>query len=197
MSAQMPGTEFLTDPMKLVVSDAEAKIAAKKAAADEVDACLDTIGLKDVLLDNNIRVVASRAKEYDQSVPGARTYEMLFPQNTSDLINENPADEVVDVMKVVTRIQSLGESHPLFSFAAKLTECATDVDNAIKKHLDSITSLGNVEAQLQIAKAALVRQYLSNMFEAEKRLGKRIADRLFPKISIRSNGTDEEPEQNN
>jgi hypothetical protein len=85
----------------------------------------------------------------------------------------------------------------LLLVAVKLTECATEVDSAIKKHLDSITSLGNVEAQLQIAKAALVRQYLSNMFEAEKRLGKRIADRLFPKISIRSNGTDEEPEQNN
>jgi len=64
-----------------------------------------------------------------------------------------------------------------------LTEAADRVKLAINQHLESITEVGKADAELQIAKAALVKQYLSNMFEAEKMFGRKGADRLFPKLS--------------
>jgi hypothetical protein len=190
----MSGTDFLSDPIKAAIAELEAKKKSKNAALDEQDASFDIIGFKDTLLDNKIRAVASRAKEYDQENPGAQTYTLIFPNNTSDIINAKPEEETVEVAKVVARIQSLGETHTLYPLAAALAECVEQVNVAIKTHLDSISLVGKAEAELQIAKANLIRQYLANKFAAELKFGKPVANRLFPIINSRNNGSDDEQE---
>jgi hypothetical protein len=196
LCAQVPGTEFLSNPIKVLITDVETKISAKKVAVEEKETCYDIIGFRDAMMDNAIRTIASRAKDYDLNTPGSNAYRTIFPENTTDIINLNPAEEVSEVSKVVTRIKSLGETHPIYPLITTLTESAAQVDIAIKAHLDAITAVGAADAQLQLAKTALIRQYLSNMFDAEKRFGRKTADRLFPRI-INSKNDDSDDETNN
>ncbi|HEX2956764.1 MAG TPA: hypothetical protein VHO70_08025 [Chitinispirillaceae bacterium] len=183
LSFQVKGAEFLAEAIKGPITLVEEKIKAKEDADDKSDQLFDLINLYDSEQDNKIRTVASRCKEYDRDNPGARTYETIFPNNTGAIIDANVFDEPEEVKKVAARIQSLGPDHILSSLGATLTEAADRVKQAINQHLESITEVGKADAELQIAKSVLVKQYLSNMFEAEKMFGRKGADRLFPKLS--------------
>lgn len=197
LCSQVQGAESLASAIAGAIAKVQEKAAAKRAAEEERDSCYDLILFHDADLDNVIRSTASRCKEYDRENIGARTYQTIFPENTSPIIETNPADEPLEVQKVVTRIQSLGSDHELFPLAEKLDQAAQKVNEAVSKHLDGISGVGAADAELQIAKAELIRQYMVNIFEAEKLFGRKNANRLFPsfKSSRAAAGESEEDDE--
>lgn len=59
---------------------------------------------------------------------------------------------------------------------------------AIKAYEESIKQLKTTQAEEDIAKATLRRQYEINYLDARKQLGKTLAERLFPKLNNSSRG---------
>lgn len=192
INAQVAGTETLTSAIVPLIAATEEKIAAKKTAEDTRDSNYDLLMFADGELDNKVRDTAAACKEYDRNNPGARTYETVFPENTKPIIDANPADEPAEVTKVVSRLQSLGSNHVLAAFIPSLTESAEKVSEYSNKYLTAISQVGKADADLQIAKANLIRQYTFNMFEAEKMFGRKYASRLFPKIINTPESDDDE-----
>ncbi len=195
LCTQIPGCEQLSTAIESGIANVVQKMAQKKVAEETRDGFYDLIAFHDSELDNKIRIAASRSKDYDLENPSSRTYETIFPQDTTQIIRTNALQEPAEVMKVVSRIQTLGSSHPLYSQAKILTEAADKVNEIAAQYLDSINKVGAADAELQIAKADLIRQYLSNMFEAEKLFGRKMADRLFPRM-VRKSSSEEETENN-
>lgn len=192
LCTQVKGADVLANAIAAPIENLKEKIAAKRAAEEAKDEFYDLIVFHDGELDNKVRTAASRCKEYDRDNPGSRTYEMIFPENTTPIIETNPAEEPAEVLKVVTRISALGEDHPLAYLAAELTEAAEKVNQIVPKYLDAITRVGTADAELQIAKSELIRQYMVNVFDAQKLFGRKMADRLFPRTSKRTRATDDD-----
>jgi hypothetical protein len=194
LCTQVAGGENLRNEIKVQVTATEEKMKAKEVAEDARDGFYDLIIFSDADLDNRVRTAASKCKEYDRSNPTARIYETIFPENTGPIIDTNPENEPAEVMKVVSRIQTLGKDHQLTSLAAYLTEGVEKSNEYIKQYLASIAKVGMVDAELQIAKANLIKQYIANMFEAEKMFGRKYAARLFPKLNTNSSDAEENVE---
>ncbi len=191
LCTQAKGGEVLSAAISGLIAVAEEKASRKRTAEDARDGYYDMLIFHDAELDNRVRTTASRCKEYDRENPTAHLYATIFPEDTSAIIQVNPMNEPAEVKKVITRLQSLGSAHPLFQMADYLTEAVEKVNEIVPKYLDSVSQVGTTDAELQIAKADLIRQYLHNMFEAEKMFGRNYADKLFPRLSRKSSKEDE------
>lgn len=87
------------------------------------------------------------------------------------------------------RLESLGMGHDLNPSLVKLKNKITGATTAQEALSDAIRAEKMAEAEVEIAKKALIRQYEHNYLEARHKYGKINDEKLFPRIQARNTPT--------
>lgn len=184
---QHQGAESLIAESKPSLDDLLAKKAAHKAAADEMDAAGDLLVYNTEFLKNQLRSAADACKSFDRDNPGSQIRSVIFPDNTTELLKTDPMEIPDAFRKISSKFETLGTDHALFVNASKLTEKIDKCVSSIAKYKEAATALSLAEAQLEMSKANLVKQYNNNILKAQQMLDKVVAENLFPKIRVIKN----------
>jgi hypothetical protein len=107
------------------------------------------------------------------------------------------ADEPNEADAIAAKIESLGATHQLYPFAAKIKAKTAPVRTAINAHKETIRKQKLAEAEVEIAKMDVVRAYEINYLDSRKELGTVAAERLFPQLASREKDDDPAKTQNN
>jgi hypothetical protein len=183
LNSQTRGAETLTSAIGPVIADLEVRIANVASAEAEKNSCYDLTVFMDTELDNKVKTTADRCIAYDRDHPGSQVYRLIFPDNTFAITSVHHLKETAEVKKIITRLETLPQDHPLRPEITVLQEVIGRVDGTIQNYYDAISKHASAKADCDIAKIKLIRQYTANMFDAEKMYGRTDANRLFPIIS--------------
>ena len=159
----------------------------KKNVADEKEMirenAYDDLLLADRNLDDTLRTVFEKCKQYDRDHMSERVLISVFPDETfGDIVRLPFVKEVLEVERIITRIEGLGSDHALASLGKDIRTKATTCNNAIKAVDNAIRDTKMAEAEVDIAKEALIRKYESNYLDARKKYGRTTANKLFPRM---------------
>jgi len=164
-------------------NDMMAKKSALKAAQRNLNSALDIVKLFDTGLDDLLRDVQGKAKEYDRNHPGSNTASLIFPDgNITSIVTLPDKDEPEAAHGIALKIKSLGVEHVLYPNAALIEAAVEKCKTALQQHTDATTALGEANITLAISKVTLVRKYNANYFIAASDVDKNFAEKLFPKL---------------
>ena len=117
--------------------------------------------------------------------------EKIFPNETfGDIIRLPFAIESNEVVLIAVKLESLGEEQSLFPLAQELHNKAASSEAVIKAVESAIRNIKTAEAELEIAREALIRKYEINYLDGRKKYGMRTADNLFPELYSRKTISD-------
>lgn len=180
---QTPNAEKYKAVIEPLYSDFEGKKAKLKETQKEVSYAQDTVWLYDGALDNSLRDLSGRAKEYDRNNPGSNTAVLLFPGgNVSSIVTMPDKDEPDAAHGIAQKVIALGESHELYPYAAKIENAVANCRTALAQQIAAIQNQGDAKTALSISKITLVRQYNANYFAAANDVDKSFAEKLFPRL---------------
>jgi hypothetical protein len=174
-------------------NDLDEKGSILKQANKNRVAANDTVRLKDLFLDDELRKLHNRAKEYDREHPGQHVATMLFPKGKiTPIVSMSNNAQPEKVSQIIKKLKSLGSDHELYSFVKTISNGVSDCNNALKAYGESIEIANSAKTDVELSKANLRRQYTASYFEAAGLYGKNYAERLFP--ILYKNKTTVEPE---
>ncbi len=183
---RVPGTEgFVT-----AISPLDEALAQKAAVSDEKelerDCAYDYIVAADFEQDNEVRKVFAAATQHDLAHPTAPVLSLIFPEATfGEIVRESLSRQPDTVDMLASRIRTLPAEHPMRPAAEGLEARAKAVRDAIAAHGKSIIAHKIAEAEEEIARTALRRQYESNCLAAREKFGRLVAENLFPDLAAR------------
>jgi hypothetical protein len=149
----------------------------------EVNFAQDLVWLYDEGLDNVLRDLNGRAKEFDRNNPGSNVANLLFPGGNITSIVTLPDKEEPDAAQGITqKVMALGTSQELYPFVAKIGEAVANCRTALAQQLTAFQNMGNAKTALTISKFALVRQYNAGFFVAANDVNKEFAEKLYPRL---------------
>jgi hypothetical protein len=170
----------------LIVSyynDFEEKRIKLEEMQKEVNSAQDIVWLYDGVLDNDLRNLNGRAKEYDRDNPGSNTAVMLFPGgNITSIVTLPDKDEPDAAHAIAQKVIALGDKHILYTYAAKIEDAVANCRTALAQQVSAVQKLGDAKTALSISKIALVRQYNASYFVAAGDVDKTFAENLFPQL---------------
>lgn len=144
----------------------------------------DDLLIADTQLDDQVRLVFRRCEEHDRAMPTEAVMPRIFPEGKfGHIVNMNLREEPDTVMNIVLRLENLGKDHTLYPLAKNLRTQITASRKAIKAYEEMMSQVKISQAEEEIGRATLRRQYENNYLEARKQLGKIRAERLFPKLN--------------
>lgn len=162
-------------------------------AGNDCTAAYDLVRLFDLNLDDCLRKVHSRSKEYDRENPGSSTLTMLFPKGNITPVITMPLDEEPDeAEQIAQKLTALGEQHPLYPLAKEIIDAVADCRKALKAQEEVTKVYYQTRTAAELSKLALIRQYNGMYFVAASEVGKSFAERLFPQLSASSRTDDDE-----
>lgn len=154
------------------------RITAQTTCMDQYDDIIN----KDYELNDMIRTIFEKCKQYDREHMFDQVLEHLFPTKTYGyLLRQNRHKQLVHLEKIVTKLKSLGESHGLYPLVDRLQKQMQSIAQSIALHKNALRMVQAAKAQEQIAKERVCTQYAVNYFNACAQMGKKRAARLFPK----------------
>ncbi len=173
------------------------KQTATSVAEENKEAAYDDVQFNDRNLDDRVRSAFEKCKQYDRDNPGRPILNQIFPDGKfPGIVNAPLRDEPDEVAKLITRIEALGAKHELNELVAYLNEGIEKCRQALNTYYEAIKTQKSKEADEEIFKSNLSRQYEFNCLDAVKKFGKNFANRLFPIINNstreRLNNNDEE-----
>ncbi len=146
----------------------------REMAHDDVYHC-------DNILDDDVISCYEDCKKHDRKNPGRPVLLQLFPDGKYTTITKTRLkDEPDKVGQLVSRIGALGADHPINSMVEALNTGIENCRTALSSYNQSITDEKAAQAEEDIAKANLRRQYEFNYLDLAKKFGKGHADRFFP-----------------
>jgi hypothetical protein len=163
------------------------------AVADETyENTYDDLILKDAELDNGVRTLFERSKQYDRD-NGGRISVLLFPDLTfSDIVNMPYSEEPKKVQSLIQKLETLGQGHELYPLISFLQQRVDAVNAALEARKQAAETIRRCQVDEELAKNDLRTQYEANYLDARKSLGRQIAESLFPKGTPRSPKKQEE-----
>lgn len=183
---QIEGASTYGSSLKPFYNKLVAAAAQTKTAIQNSENAYDDIMLANQQLNNTVKIVFNRVSEYEQSDSGSAMVRNLFSDgkfsSLTRLHYEKKPDEAVALVK---KIQSLGETHPLYPLAALVQERIDTLKTAIDDYGIAQNAEAGIKAEEKMVKAALRKQYLNNYLDAIKELGKEKAEMLYPALYIR------------
>lgn len=181
------GGEKYATAMEAPLAALVAKIDTRELARQAFSRTGDTAWLADRMLDDLIRKLLGRAKEYDTAHPGSHTQQLLFPGgNITELINEPLEVEPGKANQVSLKIKTLGSTHPLYPIAAEMDAAVDNVNAKLKLRDDAQKVYDEADAAAEVAKVAVAKQYNNNYHTAASDVDKYYAEKLFPRLRPKS-----------
>lgn len=195
-----PGGESFIQAIVPAFSALEDRCKLLEEASHRREDAYDDILLADLDLDNTIRNVFDACKTFDRTHSEGSLVNLVFSNGTfSEIVRLPYQDEpnVADTLAV--KIEKLGNTHELYPMADAIRKATANVRKAIEVHKEAIRNEKSAEAEVEIAKAGLIRAYEVNYLEARKKSGSAKADRLFPALSsrVKEEDTGESPAETN
>jgi hypothetical protein len=190
---RVKGAEFLAVAIEPHFTRLLTTLANKKQANEaEEDAQddRDLIGREGADL---LRTISERAKQHDRDTPGDNAFSRLYPEGGyGDFIAGNGTTSPANLRLIAARIKDLGPNHALADLANDAESRALAVENGQKVFDDALRARKLAEADDELAQAALRRAYEENWLDAQKKFGKAMAERLFPRLRKRAETPDDE-----
>ncbi|MEQ9438721.1 MAG: hypothetical protein RIG62_06715 [Cyclobacteriaceae bacterium] len=184
---QFNGTQFLIDQIQLpynALADKQAVTQKKEVLRQD---CYDDLRIADNHLDDQVRLVFRRCEEHDRAMPAEAVMPRIFPEGKfGHIVNMNLQEEPDMVARLALRLEDLGKDHSLFPLAKVLHDQVAASRKAMKAYDNAVNQIKISEAEEEIARSTLRRQYENNYLDARKQLGKIRAERLFPKLNTSS-----------
>ncbi len=182
--------ESLIQAIQSPADNLKAKFNLELQAQDSRQDFYDDVLYLDTDLDNVIRDTFEACKSFDRNNAGSSLLNRIFEDGTfSNIIRLPYAAEPNAAEKLAVKIESLGDTHQLYPFAARIRTAAQNVLKALQQLNEAIRKEKTAEAETQIAKMDLIRAYEINYLDARRQLGATGADRLFPVLPARNNDT--------
>ena len=183
LSNQSPNGEKYKNAILPPYNELVEKKSLVEEKQKEVNFAQDIVWLKDDSLDNTMRDVGGRAKEYDRNNIGSNTLNLLFPGgNVGNVITMPNKEEPDAAHGIAQKVIALGEQHELYPFAAKIEEGVANCRAALAQQVTALQNLGDAKTALAISKMSVVRQYNANYFTAASDVNKEYAEKLFPRL---------------
>jgi hypothetical protein len=182
LCAQTKGAKKYEDIIKPLYTEFQTKMMAYRAAQRTSSATLDTIKLKNSVLDDTLRDAQGRVKEYDRNNPGSNQLSVIFPEGVSAIVTMPDKDEPAAAEAIAKKIVSLGQQNELFPLVAKIEAAVRECQQSFEQQLVAQKAEGDANTDLVITKLKLVRQYNANYFLAASDVDKAYAEKLFPDI---------------
>ena len=183
---QAPGAAEFADAIKPAFDALIAKQGITKEKAEERENAYDDILFFDTDQDNTVRTLFEKCNQYDRDNPEDRALPKIFPEGKFTLFTRVSVTKQPDtVEEIAVRLESLGESHALYSAVAQLREKIEASRSAITGYHTAIRDQKIAEAEEEIAQSELRQQYEFNYLDARRKLGRTMAERLFPRTSAR------------
>jgi len=171
--------ERITKP--LVVLE-EATTAAAKAVEAAEDA-FDDWNQDDARLDQLVRRLNLRCRDWDLTHSGARTVELVFGDMTPSEITYAPRHKEPElVAKLLVRARQLPEDHPAVPLLGDLERATQASRRAQQAYVDAQQRVAAASAEVQMAKAVLIRAYRDNFIDIERACGVEVAEEAFPTL---------------
>jgi hypothetical protein len=145
----------------------------------------DDLIFKDMELDNSVRTVFERSKQYDRD-NGGNVSVLLFPDLTfSDIVNLPYSEEPKKVKDLIQKLETLEPAHELRSLIGVLQQKVDAVNAALDARQQAADNVRRCQIDEELVKGELRAQYEANYLDARKSLGKQVAESLFPKLAKR------------
>lgn len=189
---QNKGGEKYLNAIEPHYNDLSEKADALKTSSLNRVVAKDTVRLKDLLLDDELRKLHNRAKEYDKDFPGSKLTVLLFPLGKiSSTISKGYDKEPEIADQIVLKVESLGETHPLYPMAAAIRTAISGCKDALEGHKQAEEAEATAKTIIDLSKANFRKAYSDNYHLAAQDTDKRYAEKLFPKVRASSKGEEE------
>jgi hypothetical protein len=152
-----------------------------------VDVAQDDLKLRDEELDDRVQTAFERARQYDREHLGEAVQAMLFPDGKFTPITMATAGTAQPdlVEQLVARLEKLADSHPLREGIEGLRQGAMECRQAEAALRTAKQTHGLARADEELEQGTVRAQYEANYLDLRKQFGKKLAERLFPKIHTR------------
>ncbi len=176
----------LSSQITPVMDQCKAKIDLLNQKSEAREDAYDDLALADKSLDDSIRSIYGDCEKFDRDNPAAIVLSKIFPDEKFGKMVRLPfTTEISAAEQMELRLESLGAEHPLHPNVALLHGKIEEGKNAISGKNNAIREEKMAEAEVDIDKEALIRQYENNYLDARKKYGKRVAEKLFPETRTR------------
>jgi len=173
----------------------ERAVAAASAAADAAEDAFDDWNQEDHLLDQQVRKLGFRCREWDASRPGDQTLRRVFGGLSASEVTRMPRHEQPDfVVKMVVRGRELPAGHSGAELLDDLARLAQSSRRAHRAYLDAEQRVGAANAAVEMARLVVVRAYRDNYIDIERASGSEVADACFPILRRSRRDIEEERE---
>jgi hypothetical protein len=168
------------------------KEEALSAAVEVSENAYDDLILKDSFLDDSVRTLFERSKQYDRENREGVSV-LLFPDLTfSDIVNMPYSEEPKKVSSLIQKLETLSPAHELRSLAGTLQQKVNDVNVALDARQQAADTVRRCQVDVELAKNEIRAQYEANYLDARKVSGRQTAESLFPKVVQRKFKGEEE-----
>ena len=179
---QVPGAEKFATAIQPVVDKLKEKHQISVNAFDDKGAAYDNVVLKDTVLDDVIRDISDTAKLYDRKQMDRGIYTTLFPDGKiTTITNASLGKEPDAADQLLSRFDNLEEGISVMAYKEVLAAAIVDTRTILTAYQQAVTAEKKALSDEASAQDDVIRQYEFNFLDATKLLGKKYANRLFPK----------------
>lgn len=191
---QNPGGEKYEQAQLAAHNDLVAKNKAWENAVENSQAAKDKVRLCDRILDNLLIKLNHACADYDKTNTGSFTRTTLFPNgNYEPITSMNIYKEPAKASEMALKIETFGNTHELFPYAAQINKAVENSNKAISEEAAAINAESSARAAVEISKLQLIRKYNSAYHQAADEGGTNFAECLFPDLGS-SPKKDEQPD---
>lgn len=183
LSRRHPDAEAKTIAQRIVapMSGLEEALAKAVSAADAAEDAFDDWNQEDHLLDQQVRKLSFRCREWDASRPGDQTLARVFGGMTATEVIRAPRHKQPDIVaKIVVRGRELPVGHSGLELLEGLERRAHGSRKAHREYLDAEQCVGAANAAVDMARLVVVRAYRDNYIDIERASGAEVAEACFP-----------------
>jgi hypothetical protein len=172
----------------------EAKEAERNSAAIRRENAYDTVVLRDMQLDDEVRNVFDSVKMYDRKNMTMFLATLFQSGGYSSLTKIPLSEEPQKVNELALQLENSGVSE-FATLATSLKNQANACIEAWTAYQNTLADYNNIIAAEVLLKNDVRQQYEYNWLDARKARGVTYADRLFPKIIKQTEIATEPPQQ--
>lgn len=197
LARRHPDTEAKTIAQRIVapLSALDEALAKAASATDAAEDAFDDWNQEDHLLDQQVRKLSFRCREWDATRPGDQTLARVFGGMAASEVTRAPRHKQPDIVaKMVVRGRELPGGHSGLELLEDLERLAHASRNAHRAYLDAEQHVGAAGAAVAMARLVVVRAYRDNYIDIERASGAEVAEACFPILRRTRKSTVEERE---
>jgi exonuclease VII small subunit len=182
LCGQVKGGASYSQVMQVKLDNIIQKEQALYAAEELRENTYDDLVLKDSSLDDTVRTVFERTRQYDRENREGVSV-LLFPDLTfSNIVNISFSEESKKINSLIQKLETLDATHELRPLADLLQQKVDEVNTAIAARQQAADTVRKCQVDLELARNEVRVQYEMNYLDVRKSYGKQIAESLFPKV---------------